>query len=302
MSVNVIFSGCDSFQDREQRDLRFVRLVENKNKEHSLLCWDIQRSETAVCKGINPQQVSIEVLKDIKVWDKLTTKEQQNVHDALQQEKEIVHVRMENARKSRKGKEEYAHLPRQIACSNCSKVEKISPSILRTKASLLLIDNGDDLKQLSTWLETYQCAKCSPRKRGRQANPLYKDVPRTAKCSKCGKECTTNIKKLYADCKGNEKQMKKFCNKYLCRSCNPDWGSWLKGKGKRGRKCKPENEGFPKKAKCISCGKEVGIIPDHIRGKAKKLKITVDELIKSYHCRSCGGVVPHKKKRKKSKR
>ena len=129
-----------------------------------------------------------------------------------------------------------------------------------------------------------------------------KAIGQKAICSKCGKECSIVIKKLYNDCKGDKKKIKKYCDDYLCRTCNPDWGSWLKGKGKRGRKCKPENEGFPKKAKCISCGKEVGIIPDHIRGKAKKLKITVDELIKSYHCRSCGGVVPHKKKRKKSKR
>jgi predicted RNA-binding Zn-ribbon protein involved in translation (DUF1610 family) len=62
----------------------------------------------------------------------------------------------------------------------------------------------------------------------------------------------------------------------------------LKGKG-RGRKANPENEGFPKKATCISCGKEVAITPTNIRSKAARLEITVEELLANYKCRSCGG-------------
>ena len=99
--------------------------------------------------------------------------------------------------------------------------------------------------------------------------------------------------------KGDVDKIQEYCSSYLCRSCNPEWGSWRRGKKhRRGRKPSPENAGFPKEATCSVCERVVKIVPSNIRGKASKLGITVEELLANYKCRKCGGVVRGKRKKK----
>jgi len=298
MDADILFGEHEPFLDKFGRELRFIKFFPNVNR---IQCWQINMgtvsSCNATCMSIPVSEVSKKVLEEIGVWQKMSSESRTAFDQSEQQVKATVIDRMKQARKARKPRSEYAHIPREITCP-CGKVDKIAPGVFVKKANLLCINDEVEQQKIADFIASYRCAECVPRRRGRQRNPLYKDIPRSVPCSKCGKDCVINAKAVYEQTKGKKPAIKKYCDEYLCRKCNPEWGSWLKGK-RRGKKCKPENEGFPKKVKCIGCGKEISIVPDQIRKKAKRMKVTVEHLLANYRCRSCGGVVPHKKRRKK---
>jgi len=278
-------------------DYKFVRYYQKANR---ILCWRIDNDSfesKVTCLGLPVRVVDVMTLKGLGIWDQMSETNQQFIDQSIQAVEAEVGFRMENARKARKPRSEYAHIPRTINCSKCNEPEDIAPGVFVKKAGLLCQDTEIEREKISTFMNSYKCSRCQPRRRGRERNPLYVNIPRSTSCSDCGKDCAINAKQLYELTKGDKDAIDKYCKEYLCRSCNPEWGSWLKGS--RGRKCKPENEGFPKKATCISCKKEIAIVPDNIRGKAKKLGVTVEHLLAHYKCRSCGGVVPHKRRKKK---
>jgi len=294
-----LFGHYVSFQDKDELNYKMIKYYD---KSQAINCWRIDADTKGECKSSFVQLpldlISIETLKTLQIWNKISKEDQEILVSDEEAEKRSVNKRMEEVRAGRRGKEEYAFLPREVPCSECGDTEYIAPSVLYRKIGLSTVEGEAAIEKLNEWLSTHKCSKCAPRRRGRVRNPLYVDIPRSVPCSDCGKDCTLNAKSVYELTKGKKDDIDKYCKEYLCRSCNPDWGSWLKG-GK-GRKPNPENVGFPKTAKCVgSCGKDIPIVPNHIRGKAAKLGITVDELIGNYRCRSCGGVIPHKKKRKK---
>jgi len=300
-ATDTLLGDLDSFQDRAGLDYKFVRYYQKANR---ILCWRIDKdgfNSKATCLGLPARVVDIKTLKGLDIWDQMSEISQQAIDQSIRVVEAEVGSRMENVRKARKARSEYAHIPRVIRCSECDEPEDITPGVFVKKAGLLCKDTREEREKISTFMNSYKCSRCQPRRRGRERNPLYINIPRSTPCSDCGKDCVINAKQLYELTKGKKDAIDKYCKEYLCRSCNPDWGSWLKGKNRkgRGRKAKPENEGFPKKAKCISCDKEVAIVPDNIRGKAKILKVTVEHLLANYKCRSCGGVVPHKRRKKK---
>jgi hypothetical protein len=170
----------------------------------------------------------------------------------------------------------------------------MAPSVLAKKLELENFTLDIREEKVKDFVEKFQCSVCQPKRRGRERNPLFDGIPRSVPCSKCGKDCTLASQKVYDLTGGDKDKIADYCKNYVCRSCNPDWGSWLKGK-KRGKKAKAENVGFPKTATCTVCGKSVAIVPAQIRGKAEKMGISVEKLLKEYKCRSCGGVVRSKK-------
>lgn len=302
--VDTIFGDCIKFEDKRERDLRFVEFMP---KASLIRAWWIKEDMGQQCDsillGLDPREVGQEALEFLGIWDKLSDSMRFDIENGDTLIKKQIQERMAEMREKRKGKEEYADLPRMITCCNsgCDSSVYIAPSILEKKAGLRGLEGDARAKALKAFLDTYECSECKPVRRGKAPNPLYKNIPRKVKCSDCDKECTINVKNLYEQTGGDKAKIKKYCDEYLCRSCNPDWGSWLRGKNRKGRKAKPENEGFPKEATCTNpdCGKVVKIVPDNIRKKAALMGITVEDLLANYKCRSCGGVIRGAKRKKR---
>jgi len=298
--IDVLYGDYPKIQDHDRKDLRYVRFADDK-----LYCWYIKMwhpdkfasTLESFFVSIPVIRISVPVLKRIGVWELLSADVQQDIIDAPIESIKSISEEIEPVKRGRRSRAEYADLPREISCSKCGRNPTyIAPSVLIVKAELEGLEGSYRQEKLQEYLDNYQCSTCNPRRRGRARNPLYKDIPRSTPCATCGKDCTLNSKNVYELTNGDVDAINKYCSEYLCRSCNPEWGSWLKGKGRRGRKCKPENEGFPKKATCSVCSREVSITPDNIRGKAKKMGITVEELLANYKCRKCGGMIRGKKK------
>ena len=128
-----------------------------------------------------------------------------------------------------------------MVCSNCNHDEKMSFSALKIRLKMPDEDNNVILDSIKELQKNYTCSKCTPnKKRGRTRNPLFKDIPRKINCSVCSKECAINSGNVYELTGGDKDKIKDYVDNYKCRACNPDWGSWLKGKGRKGRKKKVE--------------------------------------------------------------
>ena len=70
----------------------------------------------------------------------------------------------------------------------------------------------------------------------------------------------------------------------------------------RGRPKNPAFEGIPKTAICIVCKKEVAIVAQNILDKSSILGKTVEEFLKEYRCRECGGKITKEQKAAYKKR
>jgi len=287
MFADICFDDRPSFLDKYGKSYRFVELRGQK-----VFCWDVMQDMSGSCKSklinIPLSNVTVASLHDLGLWDNISEIQQKRLTSNIE-----LNTSIDTHKKREKRSTEYDYLPRKITCIRCSDEKYIAPCVLIKQAGLEGLEGDAEQKQLEKFLSEYRCSTCSPKSRGRKANPLYANIPRTAKC-KCGKECTMNVKKLYTDYNGDMTLIQKYCDEYLCRSCNPNTGSWLRGnggKGGRGRKANPDNEGIPNKVTCIECKREVGITPTNIRLKAKKLGITVESLLSDYHCRKCGGML-----------
>ena len=287
------------------KEYLFIDFVDSEIQAWDVIYQDIaKQTEAITIIDIPLEKVSKEDIEELRLWD---AEKKEDLRLALIAKKELFTILSEETdvldetgevhkgRKGRKRNPAYAHLPRKIKCSNCSEVDYMPPSILVKKVELSGSPR-EQLDQLEEWNKTYKCSKCAPRKRGRKSNPLYSEVPRKKTCCRCGKEAPTNAKGLYEEFAGDIEKIKKECFEYLCRDCNPNSGAHLRGKGRRGRQPLPENVGFPKKALCTGCKKEVAITPNNIRNKAKVLGLTVEEVIDNYKCRSCGGRLKKQKK------
>jgi hypothetical protein len=126
-----------------------------------------------------------------------------------------------------------------MVCSNCNHDEKMSFSALKIRLKMQDEDSDIVLSSIKELQKDYTCSKCTPnKKRGRERNPLFKDIPRKINCSVCSKECAINSGSVYELTGGDKDKIKDYVDNYKCRSCNPDWGSWLKGR--KGRKKKVE--------------------------------------------------------------
>ena len=244
--IDVLYSKYPAFRDVRGRQLRFKSL-----NGSDLRCWHVKHwypdsivstLETAYIL-VPAVRVSECILKYLGIWDKLTGEVQQSVINApvedmvLEDEPRSLSIGTVKKR-GRRSKAEYADLPREISCSKCGGgTTYIPPSVLMIKAGLENLDGSARLEKLQEFLDGFKCATCSPRRRGKVRNPLYKDIPRLTHCKTCGKECVINAKNVYELTGGDKLEIVKYCKDYLCRSCNPEWGSWLRGKrGKKGKK------------------------------------------------------------------
>ena len=226
-----IFKFCDLFYDIDQRMFRFVRYSKEKDL---IFAWHIIQDGSFSCQSkfmaLSPLQTGKSALESLKIWDDISLASKKEIESNLSLIKINNSKKMNLVRSKRKGKEEYKDIPRNIKCStlDCDNTDYIPPSTFFKKANLGGVQGEIRTKRIEEFIFNYKCSKCSPRQKGKKANPLYAGIPRKTKCASCGKTSTVNIKKLHEEHKGNLKAIKETCNKYLCRNCDPNWGSWLK--------------------------------------------------------------------------
>ena len=133
------------------------------------------------------------------------------------------------------------------------------------------------------------------------ANSPWKDMPKELKCV-CGFILKQHPSQTDKQATAAGKTFDEFVSSWQCRGCRPKkahhFSSASTSGVRRGRAPNPAFEGIPKETSCKKCGKTVKLVAQNIIDKAKILGLTVDELIATYKCRSCGGKLTKKDKNK----
>jgi len=200
------------FELANGRKFSFVRFIPPKK----LLVW-----EDMVCKGLDVNDVDVETLKAINVWDSLPVEIQNTIAIRKVDEVKEVHELMAKARASRKQK--YENIPKELTCIQCKCTIEVVPSQLAAKVNkkgILLVD----------YIANFKCKRCDPPVRGKKANPIYANLPKQLVC-KCGKSINVSPYALVSRAKDKGVTIEQFVAGYQCQVCNP-----TKGKGKRGKK------------------------------------------------------------------
>jgi hypothetical protein len=221
------------------RSFAFINLHEESNL---ISCYrvkmDYQYEGMAEIVGISPNLLSIETLKRLKIWDKVEAtyhKVSDEVIANMPTARDSNSTAPSDGPKKRGRKRANSNIPRKFRCNKCDKEVYISPTILCTRMGVETPEAITE-KMITGMIGEFKCPKCMGSKRGRTRNPLFKDIPKEIKCSGCQKTIVVPAQKVYDMTGGDKAKIKEYATTYLCRSCNPEWGSWLKGK--RGRKAK----------------------------------------------------------------
>lgn len=122
--------------------------------------------------------------------------------------------------------------------------------------------------------------------KGRKRDPAFANLPRELKCA-CGKVQPQHASITDAQAKKANKSFEDYVATWQCMVCRPAGAKRVRfGKAPNPD---PVISSIPKTTICIGCNKPVTLVPQNIIEKAALLKITVEELVKNYKCRSCGG-------------
>lgn len=190
----------------------------------------------------------------------------------------FVCLKCDPSKRGRKSSGKYDNVPKEIPCSHegCTFTQKQHPSVTGKQAEMA----GKSVEEfVSGWLcKEHRPAKVHHfSKEGREAR-LAEGKPVKTRQAHQAKE-----KPIKAVVETNLIQDPKEA---VTISKEPVEGFV---KGRRGRLPNPAYAMIPKEAICVGCQKSVKLVAQNIIGKAAILKITVDELVKNYKCRSCGG-------------
>lgn len=243
-------------------------------------------------------RIPVEILKNLPVWAVLSPIEQDELTKSSATmeliEQQNVAERMEKARRGRKGDPELVGIPRELTCTNpncgsCKKTIKVNPRMVIKQAAR-------KQQTVVEYVAAWKCPECEPRRRGKAPSAKWLNAPRELVCKKCGKVQPQHpsMTEKQADAAG--KKFTEFVDTWLCIKCRPEGD-----KRRRGRAPNPLFAGIPKTVHCTGCKKEVTVVAAQFLAKAKILKMTVEELVKNFKCRSCGGRLPRQKKNKKGK-
>ena len=194
----------------------FVRFI----KPDKILVWEEEEDNhflsehEQICRGLDVTEVEPEVLKKLKIWNKLSDEMQKKVEKNIYEIKNATSIRMKAAWKTRKKK--YEGIPRELVCKQCTRMVKIVPGTLVKKLEAKNIS-------LEDYVKDFHCAKCRPTPRGRKKNPRFEGVPNELTC-KCGKVVKTSPYQLVerADKKGMTVEL--FIEQFQCQKCNPTKG------------------------------------------------------------------------------
>jgi hypothetical protein len=202
------FEDYVRFEDKQGHEYFFVRLV----KKYWLLSWRKEADTRYSCIGLRPEQVEIDVLKDLQVWAKLDKKLQEQIGQAVEKHQTAITAKMAKARSKRRNK--YADVPREYVCQKCGKSQSIPPGTVMNRVRKLGI-------LLDDYIKRFYCQKCKPTK-GRQKKD-YGNVPDKLVC-KCGHTVKYHPSMIIATAKKKGLSVENFVKSYQCQKCNPTKG------------------------------------------------------------------------------
>jgi len=226
--TEVMFDDYSEFMDRDGKKYYFVKFIKPRN----LLAWDYVRKDgvnISGCQGVRVENVHMNVLKELKIWEQLTPEMQKTVEAQVFIANNEVQERMEKARAARKGKEELIGVPREVTCCKCGETQQVAPR-------QILLRSGKAFKSVEDWCKEYQCQKCNPTKgrKGRKANPLYATLPSELNCCKgCGAKMAIQPSSLIQRAKQKGKTIEEFIASWACQTCVPTKGRKKGAKNKK---------------------------------------------------------------------
>lgn len=225
--MNHLCDDLTEFTSLNGRKFFFVKM----HGPNSLHVWedvggDRFHDHRMLQRTIPVQQVEVEVLKKLNVWDGLSDKLKSEVGKITDKDQGCIDTLMEKARAARKIV--HANMPKEIVCIQCGKKLNIAPCILLKRVEKIVADKGLSTYTVADYVKEYRCQRCHSTK-GRKANPEYANLPRELKCSKCGvvKPCAPSSIAQRAKSKGISPE--EFLKGYVCSNC---------GGPKRGRPSK----------------------------------------------------------------
>jgi len=226
-----IYNDLTKIQDLMQREVRFLKL-----QGKSIIGYRVDYSthEVCECKLLKMQfhEFDRKNLALVGLWDKLNEKEQLFVERQMEWSGDTNISRSNDGESGETKRHKMGSF--MMVCKNCNHDEKMSFSALKIRLKMQDEDNAIVLSSIKDLQKSYMCSKCIPAKKsGRTRNPLFESIPKSVKCSVCSKECVVNSGNVYELTGGDTEKIKEYASNYKCRSCNPEWGSWLKGKGRK---------------------------------------------------------------------
>jgi hypothetical protein len=256
--------------------------------------------------------LSIDDLKEFKVWDLLSDEDKQTI-EKKQPVKAVKEKVDENGevkiKKTRTPHPEYEGVPKNYKCHKCNKEVIMQPGQVLKRCALHKITPEDLVK-------TYVCLSCDSTQRGRKSSGKYDGLPKELHCShpdckniqvqhpsmtvKASEKLGMDVKTYIANWKCKSHRIKKA--HHLSKEARIARGEVIKPAKikvikyrvegevlRRGRAPNPLFAGIPHTTKCTGCGKEITLVAQNILDKAKILGITVEALLKNYKGRCCGG-------------
>jgi hypothetical protein len=221
------------------------------------------------------QQIEVEVLKKLNVWDGLAERLKSEVAKITEKDQGCIDVLEANARAARRVI--HATMPKEIACIQCGKKLNIAPCLLLKRIEKITADKGTEYT-VADYVAGYKCQRCEPTPKGRKPNPRASTLPKELTC-KCGKTVKTNPTQLIAAATKKGISPEEYASAYVCRTCSGNWG----------RKANPAYANLPKELKCTKCEVAKPCAPSSIAQRAKSKGISPEEFLKGYVCGNCGG-------------
>jgi len=263
MNFDILINGLTTFKTKYNQKCAFIELV----KPDQIKCWMKKTTNEMQIGLMNVCHISVEELKETKLWDKLNEDIQKSVeeHESM---KGYTHTKIKKESKSRKNK--YPNMPVEIICITCGDEITINKANVAKKVEKLGIG-------LDQYIKEFECRTCKPVHRGR-AKKDYGDVPDRMVC-KCGHVVKYPQSTIISMAKKKGITVEEMVNGYKCQKCNP-----TKGIGRS--KAKKDYGDVPDKMVC-KCGQVIKYHPSMIIKIAKKKKITVEEMVNGYICRKC---------------
>lgn len=211
---------------------RIDKVIKNKNGEeltvvrfyrpNKLLVWkdmtETLSDNKEQCYSCNVNEIPVDELKRINIWDKIDNKLQKELEENNQQAKIEVVNKMEYIRSHRRNK--YENIPKEITCTKCNASMTIQPSILVKRAENISKKKGI-IFTVDDYIKDYQCQKCRPTK-GRRTNP---NLPAKIELvCKCGYKVIYPHSIVKKQAEKKNLTIEKYVAGYQCQKCNPTKG------------------------------------------------------------------------------
>jgi len=245
------------FIAKDKQKYYFVRLI----PPSGLGVWKDDHYDGAmhkeIWKIIHASQVSIDVLKDLDVWDSLDEKVKEEVNHLTEHaEKE------KKERWGKRGRKKlYPDFPSEIPCTKCGWKKKVASSML----GKLLSDKGVSLED---YMAGYTCKKCK--------SPSL-NIPTELTCIQCKAVIKSSLSVMAKRIERLGITAKEFTKQFRCQKCHPT----------KGRKSNPKYAHLPKEIACCKCGVIMKCAPSQIVQRAKSKKMTPEKFMKQYACQKC---------------